>query len=108
MNSTINIDSNCDISPSNLSILDLSQRSTTMNITHSAVFIDDWMNDIPCKYTDAIDNDIQKVQTEKTFNIEQSLTEQFQRPQKKQYFLLDNLKINKSKLDCSTSLKRTK
>ncbi|CAF4542484.1 unnamed protein product, partial [Rotaria sp. Silwood2] len=37
MNSTINITSNCDISHSNLPILDLSQRITTINTHYSNI-----------------------------------------------------------------------
>ena len=65
MNSTINPNSNS-------SILDLSQRTTTINSNESnVIIIDNWTNNSSCNYTDTIDDDdIYKVEIKTTFNIE--------------------------------------
>jgi hypothetical protein len=86
---------------SNLPILDLSQRTTTINPNLS---IDNWSNDCPCDYTDAIDDDIREVKTTKELNIEQSLTDQFQDLPIKEDSLSDSSTINQSKLDLYTLL----
>jgi hypothetical protein len=85
-------------------ILDLSQRTTTNSVT----IIDNWTNDNPCNYTDTIDDDIQKLEVEKTFNIEQSLTDQFQNLPIKEDSMSDSSTINKSKLDLYYLTKKTK
>ncbi|CAF0809357.1 unnamed protein product [Rotaria sordida] len=110
MNSTNNINSNCDISHSNLSILDLSQRittTTTINTNDSNIIIDNWTNNSSCNYTDTIDNnDIQIVETKNDFNIEQSLTDQYQNIPINEDLMSDNTNINKSKLDLYNSIKK--
>ncbi len=85
-------------------ILDLSQR-TTIN---SVVIIDNWTNDTPCNYSDTIDDNIQKIEVEKTFNIEQSLTDQFENLPIKEDSMSDSSTINKSKLDLYYLTKKPK
>ncbi len=96
MDSTINTHSGS-------SILDLSQRTTT----NSVVIIDNWTNDSPCIYSDTIDNDIQKIEMQKDFNIEQSLTDQFKDFPIKEDSLSDSSNINKSKLDFYPSVNKS-
>lgn len=108
----MNNDSNVDISNTNSSILDLSQRTATtmINSYHSnVVIIDDWTNKSSANYTDAIDiNDIQMVETKNDFNIEQSLTDQYKNIPINSNLMSDNLFINKSKLDLYQSKKKIK
>jgi len=85
-------------------ILDLSQRTTT----NSVVIIDNWTNDTPCNYSDTIDDNIQKIEVEKTFNIEQSLTDQFENLPIKEDSMSDSSTINKSKLDLYYLTKKSK
>lgn len=54
------------------SILDLSQRTTNSN-----EIIDHWSMNIPCQYSDTIDEDTFKIDTGKHFHIEQPLTDQY-------------------------------
>jgi hypothetical protein len=84
-------------------ILDLSQRTT-----NSVMIIDNWTNNCSCNYSDAIDDDdIQKIEMEKDFNIEQSLTDQFQDLPIKEDSMSDSSNINKSKLDFYSSIKKS-
>ncbi|CAF4616762.1 unnamed protein product, partial [Rotaria sp. Silwood1] len=112
MNSTNNMNSNCDISHSNSSILDLSQRTTTtttttINTNYSNIIIDDWTNNSSCIYTDTIDNDdIRIVEMKNDFNIEHSLTDQYQNIPINENLMSDNSNINKSKLDFYNSIKK--
>ncbi|CAF4128379.1 unnamed protein product [Adineta steineri] len=98
----------------NSSILDLSQRTTItttttkINTNYLDVIIDNWTNNSSCNYTDIIDdNDLRKIESEKTFNIEQSLTDQFQNLPIKEDTLSDSSTINKSKLDLSHRTKHS-
>ncbi|CAF3448369.1 unnamed protein product [Rotaria sp. Silwood1] len=112
MASTNNMNSNCDISHSNSSILDLSQRTTTtttttINTNYSNIIIDDWTNNSSCIYTDTIDNDdIRIVEMKNDFNIEHSLTDQYQNIPINENLMSDNSNINKSKLDFYNSIKK--
>ena len=88
------------------SILDLSQRATTVNTNSSINIIDNWTNnDYLCNYTDIIDDNIRINQSDRNYNIEQSLTDQFQELLIKDDSISDSLK---SKLDFSNSTKTTK
>jgi len=90
----------------NTHILDLSQR-TTINSNYSDIIIDNWTNNSPCNYTDRIDDDdIKKIKMEKTFDIEQSLTDQFQNLPLKEDSMSDSSNINKSKLDLYNANKK--
>lgn len=62
-----------DLSQCNPSILDLSQRTTNSN----EIMIDYWSRDIPCEYSDNLDENTFKIETEKLFTIEQPLTDQY-------------------------------
>jgi hypothetical protein len=98
------MDSNISIPSSSSPILDLSQRITTT--TNPIVMIDNWSNDSPCDYTDAIDDDMQKIEMAKEFNIEQSLTDQLQDLPIKEDSMSDSSTINQSKLDLHSSIKK--
>jgi hypothetical protein len=90
---------------SNIPILDLSQRTiTTTTEINPIVMIDNWSNDSPCDYTDAIDDDIQKIEITKELNIQQSLIDQFQDLPIKEDSMSDSSTINQSKLDLYSSL----
>jgi hypothetical protein len=92
--------------PTNSSILDLSQRPTTVN---PIIILDNWTKlDSLCNYTDRIDDDIRRIESDKTYNIEQSLTDQFQDLPIKEDSMSDSSNINKSKLDLYHSTKPTK
>ncbi|CAF2026421.1 unnamed protein product [Rotaria magnacalcarata] len=107
MDSTININTNGDISHSNSSILDLSQRTTTIDTNNSNTIIEDWTNNSLCIYTDSIDNDIiQTVENKTNFNIEQSLTDQYKNIPIKEDSMSDSSNINKSKLETYDSNKK--
>ncbi|CAF3800093.1 unnamed protein product [Rotaria magnacalcarata] len=109
MDSTININTNGDISHSNSSILDLSQRTTTIDTNNSNTIIEDWTNNSLCIYTDSIDNDIiQTVENKTNFNIEQSLTDQYKNIPIKEDSMSDSSNINKSKLETYDSNKKDK
>jgi hypothetical protein len=85
------------------SILDLSQRPTTVNTNSSINIIDNWTNnDYLCNYTDIIDDNIRINQSDRNYNIEQSLTDQFQELFIKEDSISDS---SKSKLDFSNSTK---
>ena len=86
--------------PSSSSILDLSQRTTT-------VMIDNWSNDCPCNYSDVVDDDIQTIEQNKELNIEQSLTDQLQDLPIKEDSMSDSSNMNQSKLDLYSSRKKS-
>jgi hypothetical protein len=95
-----------DSTHSSSSILDLSQRiATTMNPIN---IIDNWTNNSPCNYSDTIDDNIQKIESEKIFDIEQSLTDQYQDLPIKEDSLSDSSTIIKSRLDLYSSIKKRK
>ena len=90
------------------SILDLSQRSTTTEITNSTVIIDNWSQDSTCVYTDSIDDDFKRLSIpneDNNLNIEQSLTDQLKHNSIKENSLSDT---NQSQLDLYCSKKKTK
>lgn len=88
---------------SSSSILDLSQRITT----NPLIIIDNWTNNCSSNYSDTID-DIPQIETTKLFNIEQSLTDQYQDLPIKEDSLSDSSNIIKSKLDYySCSIKKS-
>jgi hypothetical protein len=94
------------------SILDLSQRPpTTTETKNSTVIIDNWNNDLPCVYSDAIDDDFNNIlilNKDQKFNIEQSLTDQLNDHLIKEDSLSDNSNLTQSKLDYYSSTKKTK
>jgi hypothetical protein len=93
---------------SNSPILDLSQRDI-INPTSSIVIIDNWINNSQCNYTDRIDDDnISRIEIEKKFNIEQSLTDQFEDVPLREDSMSDSSTINQSKLDLCYLTKKTK
>lgn len=77
------------------SILDLSQRTTNSN-----ELLDHWSTNIPCQYSDTIDEDTFKIDTGKDFHIEQPLTDQYRDIPKKDDSLSDT---SQSKLDSYSS-----
>jgi hypothetical protein len=86
------------------SILDLSQRPTTETINN-------WNNDIPCTYSDSIDDDLNRIliiNKDQQFNLEQSLTDQLKDPVIKEDSLSDNSKLTQSKIDFYSSIKKPK
>ena len=90
-----------DLSQSNPSILDLSQRTTNSN----EILIDYWSTDIPCEYSDNLDENPFKIETEKLFTIEQPLTDQYRDIRKRDDSLSDTFP---STLDSYSSSSRKK
>lgn len=104
-------------------ILDLSQRRmiTTTTTTHtiepinknsSVHYINDWTNDSKYNYTDAIDNDFNRIlpqDNDDKLNIEQSLTDQLKHQSTQdEPKLSDTSNKIPSKLDYYSSLKKTR
>jgi hypothetical protein len=102
-----------NISPEE-SILDLSQRPSTTEITNTndqSIIIDNWENDLTCNYTDDINDDLNRIliiNQDNQFNIEESLTDQYKNDLKKENSLSDNSNINQSKIDFYCSKKKSK
>ena len=103
MDSTIN-------TPSNSSILDLSQRPSTTEITNTNdqfIIIDNWNKDLICNYTDNVDDDLNRIliiNKDNQLNIEQSLTDQLKPDRKKDISLSDI--PNQSQIDLYYSKKK--
>lgn len=80
------------------SILDLSQRTANTN-----EISDHWSTNIPCQYSDTIDEDTFKIDTGKHFHIEQPLTDQYRDISKKDDSVSDT---SQSKLDSYSSSRK--
>lgn len=94
------------------SILDLSQRPSTIEISNSnkqCVVIDNWRKDLTCHYTDDINDDLNQISIlnkDNQLNIEQSLTDQLKPDLKKDKSLSDI--THQSQIDLYCSKKKSK